>query len=142
MELKTTEFFRNITSLPPPGTDEFKQLIDWEEEKIKGGITVNGVYFSGWLYFHLNHWWIRVDDQDEWGNDVRKPSLPELRDNEWIRAEYLEKCRTERKGYMEVGARQTGKSEMEASYFGMNAIMFPNTQNVIICGNDNDLSLI
>ena len=42
MELKTTEFFRNITSLPPPGTDEFKQLIDWEEEKIKGGITVNG----------------------------------------------------------------------------------------------------
>ena len=42
------------------------------------------------------------------GNDVRKPSLPELRDNEWIRAEYLEKCRIERKGYVEVGGRQGG----------------------------------
>ena len=31
---------------------------------------------------------------------------------------------------------------MEASYFGMNAIMFQNTQNVIVCGNDNDLSLL
>jgi hypothetical protein len=41
---------------------------------------------------------------------------------------------------MEIG-RQGGKSEMEASYFGMNAIMFKNTQNVM-CGNDNDLSLL
>lgn len=31
---------------------------------------------------------------------------------------------------------------MEASYFGMNAIMFKLTQNVIVCGNDNDLSLL
>jgi hypothetical protein len=54
MEIKTTEFFKNIKSLPPPGTEEFKQLIAWEEEKIKGGVTVNGVYFSGWLYWHLN----------------------------------------------------------------------------------------
>jgi hypothetical protein len=32
---------------------------------------------------------------------------------------------------MEIGGRQGGKSEMEASYFGMNAIMFKNTQNVM-----------
>ena len=142
MEIKSTEFFRNMKKLPPPGTKEFTDLIKWEEEKIKGGVTVNGVYFSGWLYWHLNHWWIRVDDKDEWGNDIRKPCLPDLRDNEWIRAEALEKCRIEKKGYMEVGGRQGGKSEMEASYFGMNAIMFANTQNVIVCGNDNDLSLL
>lgn len=142
MEIKTTEFFRNIKSLPSEGTEEFKQLIDWEVAKCTGGITVNGVYFSGWLYWHLNHWWIRVDDVDEYGNDIRKPSLPDLRDNEWIRAEILEQCKKERKGYIEVGGRQGGKSEMEASYFGMNAILFKNTQNLIICGNDNDLSLI
>ena len=142
MEIKSTEFFRNIKTLPPPGTEEFKQLISWEEEKIKGGVTVNGVYFSGWLYFHMNHWWIRKDAVDEWGNDIRISSLPDLRDNEWIRAEYLEQCKRDKKGYMEIGLRQGGKSEMEASYFGMNALMFPNTQNVIVCGNDNDLSLI
>lgn len=142
MEIKTTEFFRNITKLPPEDSDEFRQLIDWEVEKCTGGITVNGVYISGWLYFHTNHWWIRVDDQDNFGNDIRKECLPDLRDNEWIRAEVLETCKKERSGYMEVGGRQSGKSEMEASYFGMNAVLFRNTQNVIVCGNDNDLSLL
>jgi len=142
MEIKTTEFFKNIKTLPPPGSQEFKQLIDWEVEKIMGGVTVNGVYFSGWLYWHLNHWYIRIDDTDNYGNDVRITSLPELRDNEWIRAEYLEKCRVDRQGYMEIGGRQGGKSEMEASYFSMNATIFQNTQNVIVCGNDNDLSLL
>lgn len=142
MEIKTSEFFCNMKSLPPPGTEEFKQLIDWETEKIQGGVRINGVHIPGWLYWHLNHWWIRIDDQDEYGNDIRIKSRPQLRDNEWIRAEALEKCRIEKKGYMEIGGRQGGKSEMEASFFGMNAIMFENSQNVIVCGNDNDLSLL
>jgi len=67
---------------------------------------------------------------------------PELRDNEWIRAEFLEGCRVDQQGYMEIGGRQGGKSEMEASYFGMNATLFENTQNVIVCGNDYDLGLL
>lgn len=138
----STEFFKNIKTLPPPGTEEFKQLIDWEVEKCTGGININGVHISGWLYWHINHWWIRIDEVDQYGNDIRVKKLPELRDNEWIRAEHLENCKKERKGYMEIGARQGGKSEMEASYFGMNAVLFQNTQNVIVCGNDNDLSLL
>jgi hypothetical protein len=142
MEIKSTEFFKNMKSLPPPGTKEFEDLIKWEEDKIKGGVTIQGVFFSGWLYWHLNHWKIRIDDIDEFGNDIRIECLPELRDNEWIRAETLEGCKIDKEGYMEIGGRQGGKSEMEASYFGMNAIMFKNTQNVIVCGNDNDLSLL
>ena len=142
MEIKSTEFFRNIKHLPPEGSEEFKQLIDWEIKKITGGITIGGVFISGWLYWHINHWWIRIDDLDEYSNIVRKPCLPELRDNEWIRAEYLEQCKAEKKGYMEVGGRQSGKSEMEASYFAMNSTIFENTQNLIVCGNDDDLSLL
>jgi hypothetical protein len=142
MEIKSTEMFKNIKRLPPPGTEEFRQLIKWEEEKIKGGVTINGVFISGWLYWHINHWWIRIDETDKHGNDVRITSLPELRDNEWIRAEILEECKKNKEGYLEVGARQGAKSEMEASYFGMNATLFENTQNVIVCGNDYDLSLL
>jgi len=142
MEIKTSEFFRNMKSLPPPGTREFEQLINWEEEKIKGGVNINGVFISGWLYWHLNHWWIRVDEKDKFGNDIRVTQRPELRDNEWIRAEFLEGCRVDQQGYMEIGGRQGGKSEMEASYFGMNATLFENTQNVIVCGNDYDLGLL
>src|SRR6478609_2168496 len=142
MEIKSSEFFKNMKKLPPPGTREFEQLIKWEEEKIMGGVNINGVYISGWLYWHLNHWWIRIDATDQYGNDTRVVSLPELRDNEWIRAEYLEECKRRRGGYIEVGGRQGGKSEMEASYFGMNTTMFQNTQNVIIAGNDADLALL
>lgn len=142
MEITTSEFFKNMKSLPPPGTQEFKDLIDWELEKSMGGITINGVKISGWLYFHLNHWWIRIDDKDKYGNIVRIPSLPYLRDNEWIRAEALEQCRLQMKGYMEIGLRQGGKSEFEASFIGYNGLMFENTQNVVVGGNDPDLALI
>lgn len=142
MEIKTTEFFKNLKSLPSPGTTAFSQLVDWEVEKSLGGVRVNGVLIPGWLYFHLNHWWIRIDRKDNYGNIVRDPSLPALRDNEWIRAEALENCKQLMKGYMEVGLRQGGKSEFEASVTGYNALMFQNTQNVIVGGNDPDLTLL
>jgi len=114
--MNSSQFFINRTTpLPPPDTDEYLKLIKEEENKILGGITIDGIYISGWLYWHLNHWWIRIDSEDEFGNDIRVEQHPELRDNEWIRAEHLEKCRIERKGYVEVGARQGGKELINSS---------------------------
>lgn len=139
------DWFLNIRKrgeIPHEESDAYKKLVDQEVERILSGVWVEGVYFSGWIYWHLNHWYIRIDDVDKYGNDTRITSLPELRDNEWIRKIHLEECKVQRKGYIEVGGRQGGKSEMEASYFAMNAIIFQNTQNVIICGNDSDLSLL
>lgn len=134
--------FYNIKKLPPPGSREFDQLVEWEIEKCLGGVNINGVHISNWLYFHINHWWIRIDAEDNYGNVTRIPSLPFLRDNEWERAEALERCRKERKGYMEIGLRQGGKSELEASITGHSALMFENTQNVIVGGNSPDLQLL
>lgn len=142
MEIKSTEFFRNMKSLPDVGTKEFEDLINWEEQKIKEGVTINGVKITGWLYWHLNHWYIRLDEEDKHGDIIRKKQLPNLRDNEWIIAEGLERARLEKKGYLQIGGRQLGKSEMEASYSGMNAIMYQHTQNVILAGNDGDLALM
>lgn len=142
MNIKSTEFFRNIKKLPPKDHKDFEDLVDWELEKCLGGVNINGVHIPPWLYFHLNHWWIRVDRHDPFGNIVKYPSLPDLRDNEWIRGEALERCRKEKKGYMEIGLRQGGKSEFEASVTGYNALLFENTQNVIVGGNDADLTLL
>lgn len=142
MEVKTTEFFKNIKSLPPKGTKEFDDLIEWEKEKLLGGITVNGVKFSGWLYWHLNHWHIRGDDLDKYGNIVRVPILPDLRDNEWIRDQHLQACQENKLGYFEAGGRQLGKSEAESSICIYTATLFQNSQNVIVGGDDADLSLI
>lgn len=142
MELTTSEFFMNMKLLPPPGTHEFQQLIEWEVEKCLGGVYVNGVYFSGWLYWHLNHWWINIDSKDKHNNKTRIESRPLLRDNEWIIADAIEKARIQEKGLMIAGARQIGKSETEASYIGYNATLFSGGQNVIVGGNENDLSLL
>lgn len=142
IKVKYKDFFVNLKNLPPDGTEQYDELAIQEEKRCLAGVWVDGVYFSGWLYWHINHWTIRIDDVDEYGNDVRKELKPELRDNEWIRAEHLENCKNTRTGYIEVGGRQGGKSEMEASYFGYNAILFKNTQNVIVCGNNSDLSLL
>lgn len=142
MEIKTTEFFKNMKTLPPEGTEEFQQLIDWEIEKCLGGVTVGGVFISGWLYWHTNHWNIALDDEDDFGNVVSPPGLADLRDNEWERAEHLENCRREKQGYIEVGGRQLGKSVQEASFSTYNSILFENSQNIIIGNNSNDLDML
>ncbi|NLR60697.1 hypothetical protein HGH93_21485 [Chitinophaga polysaccharea] len=142
MEINNTEFFRNFKDLPPPGTNEFEQLVNWELEKCIGGLNIAGVHISGWLYFHLNHWYIRADQRDNYGNIIRVSRLPDLRDNEWERAVALEECRRQMKGYMEVGLRQGGKSEFEASLTGYNSVLFRDTQNVIVGGNKPDLELL
>lgn len=144
MNLTLNDFFYNIEKrgLPPEDTEEFDDLVKWEEQKCKGGVYVDGVFFSGWLYWHLNHWWIRDDYEDEYQNIQRDIYRPSLRDNEWIVAQYLEECRLQKLGYMHVGVRQFGKSEIMASYIAYNAILFQHTQNVIVGGNDDDLQLL
>lgn len=142
MEFKFPLFFNTLQSKPVRGSDDFYRLIDEEVYKLENGITVDGVYISGWLYWHLNHWHIRIDKKEANGNIIRLESLPYLRDNEWIRAEALEECRRQQKGYMEIGLRQGGKSELEASYLTYNAVLFKNTQNVIVGGNSDDLDLL
>lgn len=109
MDFKFPLFFNTLETKPVRGTDDFYRLIDEEVYKLENGILIDGVQISGWLYWHLNHWYIRIDKKEANGNVVRQTSLPYLRDNEWIRAEALEECRRQQKGYMEVGLRQGGK---------------------------------
>lgn len=142
MEIKSTEFFRNIKNLPPPGTQDFDDLVNWEIEKCMGGVTIGGVFIPGILYQHLNHWHIIVDKKDNWGNIIRIPAYPDLRDNEWERGEYYEKCRINQKGYIEVGLRQGGKSEWEAMIIGMTATLYENSQSVLVAGNGADMKLL
>ena len=149
-EIKYSEFFcnidpRDIPSKPERGqkaSPERKAFIDRELSRCLGGVLVEGVFFSGWLYWHLAHWWIIDDVEDEHQNIQRRKLHPSLRDNEWLVSVYLEQCRVEKKGYLHIGVRQFGKSEIMASYLAYNAILFEHTQNVIVGGNDNDLNLL
>jgi hypothetical protein len=140
--LRYQDFFLNQTNLPAEGTPEFDALIEEEIDRMMGGVWVGGIFFSGWLYWHLNHWFIRDDYEDEYGNIKREKTLCSLRDNEWLVAGYLEQCRIEKKGYLHIGVRQFGKSEIMASYIAYHATLFEYTQNVIVGGNDDDLQLL
>lgn len=129
--------------IPPEGTQAYDELVDQEVKRCMLGVWIDNVYVHGWMYWHLNHWWIRIDTEDENGVEVRIEAHPENRDNEWKRMKHLIACEEKpRKGYIEVGGRQGGKSELEASYLGWNAVLFQHTQNVIIGGNDGDLALL
>jgi len=129
--------------IPPEGTEEYDALVVQEVERCMLGVYIDDVYIHGWYYWHANHWWIRIDIEDENGVEIREELHPEIRDNEWERMVHLINCSEKpRKGYIEVGGRQGGKSEMEASYLGWNSVLFKHTQNIIIGGNDGDLNLL
>lgn len=141
-DIKLHDCFLYQKHLPLKGSPEFDRMVEIEIDRCMGGIRIDGVEFSGWLYWHLNHWWIRDDVEDDYGNIQRRQMRASLRDNEWIVAEYLEQCRVQKKGYLHIGVRQFGKSEIMASYLAYHATLFQYTQNVIVGGNDDDLQLL
>lgn len=133
------ELFINIKSIPDKLSKEYKPFFKEEMKKIKQGVTINGVKIPGWLYWHINHWSIDVDT-DVYGE--RKAQVPDLRDNDWLIGEYIDRAETERKGLLILGTRQFGKSETGASYEGRQSIAYQNSQNVIASLSEKDLKLL
>lgn len=143
--IKYDTFFINLKTLPDRGTEERKELRKRERDRCIGGVHVDDVFISGWLYWHINYWWITDDIQDEYDNIVPFESVASLRDNEWLRSEALERCRTHEnglQGYIEVGLRQGGKTTLESSIISYNATLFKKSQNIIVSGSDDDLNNI
>lgn len=141
--ITSPEFYINQKSIPDKGSSEYDAFFLNEFNKITNGITINGVFIHGWLYFHLNHWKIYKDDEVGENKDiVRVFSRPDLRDNEWMIAEHVKMAEDQRKGLMIFGSRRLGKSEFEASWVGRGATIYEGSENVIGSTNDNDLKII
>lgn len=122
--IKYSDFFLNLKHIPPKEDKVARSALrKQEKDRCKGGVFVDGVFIPGWLYWHMNHWWIVDDIKDEFGNIIPYEYRASLRDNEWLRAEALEQCRTfidpdgnvSMKGYVEVGLRQGGKDLLNKS---------------------------
>lgn len=142
--ITSPELFLNVKHVPGPDSREYKAFFKEEKRKVKQGVTINGVYIPGWLYWHINHWLINIDMPPDpiTGYIERKPSRPMLRDNEWLIAEHIHRAEKEHKGLLIIGSRQLGKSEFGASYMGRRAIAFKNTQNIIAGLSEPDLKLL
>lgn len=89
--------------------DDVKQF--WENEAVKllNGVTINGVFIHPWLYWHINFWKMMIDV----GND-RIPGNSQLRDNEWMFAEFLKQAEEENKGIFMFGCRRFGKALLDS----------------------------
>lgn len=89
--------------------DDVKQF--WENEAIKllKGVTINGVFIHPWLYWHINFWKMMIDVGDD-----RIPGNSQLRDNEWMFAEFLKQAEEENKGIFMFGCRRFGKALLDS----------------------------
>lgn len=130
-----------------------KERLFWqkEEDKVIEGVNIDGYQFSGWLYWHINHWCINIDVKLDNGVDVTKSSTPLLRDNELIINEALLKAEDfdnpdvlerKKKGLIILGLRQMGKTTFEASYSGRSGVIFKGSQNLILGTTLGDLNNI
>lgn len=89
--------------------DDVKQFWENEAMKLLNGVTINGVFIHPWLYWHINFWKMMIDVRDD-----RIPGNSQLRDNEWMFAEFLKQAEEENKGIFMFGCRRFGKALLDS----------------------------
>lgn len=132
-----------MTNIPAKGSIAYEEFYANELDKIKYGVTIDGVYIHGWLYWHLNYWKIETDILDAKNNSiVRGLTNPTLRDNEWMIAKWLKQAEDDKKGLCVIGARRVSKSVFMSSYIGRSATIYEGSENVIVGNNKHDLGVL
>lgn len=89
--------------------DDVKQFWKNEAMKLLNGVTINGVFIHPWLYWHINFWKMMIDVGED-----RIPGNSQLRDNEWMFAEFLKQAEGENKGIFMFGCRRFGKALLDS----------------------------
>lgn len=139
----STEFFINMPKIPTPESKEYDAFFQQELKKLEEGVTVNGIYYSPWLYWHLNHWTILIDKKIPGKSKPKRIAAhPHLRDNEWIIAENIMKAEKLKKGLLIVGSRRFAKTEIGASTIAHSSIINFGSENLYSSSNDPDLNKI
>jgi intein/homing endonuclease len=96
--------------------DDVKQFWENEAMKLLNGVTINGVFIHPWLYWHINFWKMMIDVGDD-----RIPGNSQLRDNEWMFAEFLKQAEEENKGIFMFGCRRFGKALLDSEILYLEA---------------------
>lgn len=111
MHLDSPEFLINVKSLPDPESAEYTAFWQNEDKKINEGVTINGFYFSPFVYWHLNFGALYIDEKV--GNrNIRKLGKPQLWDTylEVDDAIYRAENHPDgKKGLVIVGSRRISK---------------------------------
>lgn len=118
MNINSKEFYINMGNDIPlwndlysyeEQDDDVKQFWENEAMKLLNGVTINGVFIHPWLYWHINFWKMMIDVGED-----RIPGNSQLRDNEWMFAEFLKQAEEENKGIFMFGCRRFGKALLDS----------------------------
>lgn len=119
---------------------ELDSLQFWVSEfnKCKRGVTIDDVYISPWLYYHINFFKTPIGDE---GDAIL---VPELRDNEWYLYEMLKYTQSKIDegldgGLAIMGTRRYGKSTGEASWSCHTILVNPTKNGVISSSAEKDI---
>ena len=150
MVINSKDLLINQTRLPDRKSSEWATFWQNETNKMLYGIYIDGVYISGFLYWHLNIYKTLLDIDEGSGRIVRKMGQPFLRDNEWLITTKIheastwknEKGEVRKKGIVALGTRRFSKTVIQSSWIRYNATLYKGTQNPIIGGNKDQIKLI
>jgi hypothetical protein len=142
MNLNSPEFLINMKSTPDIDSEEYSDFWANEERKITEGVTINGFYFSPFIYWHLNYASLYLD-LTEGSRIIRKLGRPQLWDTYLEVDDVIAKAETHsdgKKGVVIVGSRRISKSMLTSSYIAHKAITLKGGDHLISALNQPDLN--
>jgi len=140
--LDSPEFLINVKSIPDIESQEYEAFWENEDKKINEGVTINGFYFSPFVYWHLNYASLYLDIQQ--GNRLtRQLGRPQLWDTYLEIDEVIQRAESHpdgKKGVVMVGSRRISKTILTSSYIAHKAITMQGGDHLISALNQPDLS--
>lgn len=140
--LDSPEFFINMQSIPDTDSEEYDAFWESEDKKITEGITINGFYFSPFIYWHLNYASLYIDTQ-QGSRIVRKLGRPQLWDTYLAIDDVINRAETHeegKKGVVMVGSRRISKTMLTSSYIAHKATTLQGGDHLISALNQPDLN--
>jgi len=142
--LNSPEFLINMRSTPDRESAEYMAFWENEDKKITEGVTINGFYFSPFIYWHLNMWSIYIDTM-QGKRQIRRLDRPQLWDTYLAVDETIRNAENHedgKKGVVMVGSRRISKSVLTSSYIAHKAVTQRGSDNLISALNGPDLKVI
>ena len=142
--IKYSDFLINQTPPPMEKDKEYVKFYLKHIEYCKSGVTVGGIYLSGWLYWHINFFKLTIDTFDDYGNIVPRIQNLSFRDNEFLLDYSLNKAYDDKRRLplMIFGTRRFAKSVFLASRVAYKSFIFQNSHSVIVGASSNDINNI
>ena len=138
----STEFLINNKSIPDVDSSEYEAFWENEDKKITEGVTINGFYFSPFVYWHLNYASLYLDIE-QGKRIIRKLDRPQLWDTYFDIDNAISKAETHpdgKKGVVIVGSRRISKTMLTSSYIAHKAITLKGGDHLISALNQPDLN--